>query len=93
MTLERVKPTLNMNADIFANGEVYNHTEIDAPFFTTKTPGADMSPDQAKFRTLTNEAMDHPVKSRWSRGAATAPGRRPSYSGSPSPANPSGPSS
>ena len=47
--LERIKPTLNMNADIFTNGEVYNHTEIDAPFFT-KTPGAAMSPDQAKFQ-------------------------------------------
>ncbi|MFM7981186.1 MAG: hypothetical protein ACKPKO_17905, partial [Candidatus Fonsibacter sp.] len=29
--LERIKPTLNMNADIFTNGEVYNHTEIDTP--------------------------------------------------------------
>ncbi|MFM7983325.1 MAG: PriCT-2 domain-containing protein [Candidatus Fonsibacter sp.] len=34
--LERSKPTLNINADIFTNGEVYNHTEIDTPFFTTK---------------------------------------------------------
>ena len=30
--LEHIKPTLNINADIFTNGEVYNHTEIDAPF-------------------------------------------------------------
>ncbi|MFM7978611.1 MAG: PriCT-2 domain-containing protein, partial [Candidatus Fonsibacter sp.] len=30
--LERIRPTLNMNADIFTNCEVYNHTEIDAPF-------------------------------------------------------------
>ena len=52
--LERIKPTLNLNADIFTNGEVYNHTEIDAPFLTTKTPGAAMSPGQARFRTLTN---------------------------------------
>jgi len=62
--LERIKPTLNMNADIFTNGEVYNHTEIDAPFLTTKTPGAQMSPDQAKFRTLTKEVMDNPVKNK-----------------------------
>ena len=34
--LERIKPTLNMNADIFTNGEVYNHTEIDTPFRTTE---------------------------------------------------------
>ena len=60
--LERTKPTLNMNADIFTNGEVYNHTEIDAPFLTTKTPKHPMSPDQAKFRTLSNEVMDNPVK-------------------------------
>ena len=60
--LERLKPTLNMNADIFTNGEVYNHTEIDSPCLTTKTHGAEMSPDQARFRTLTNEVMDDPVK-------------------------------
>ncbi|MFM7986160.1 MAG: hypothetical protein ACKPKO_43295 [Candidatus Fonsibacter sp.] len=47
--LERIKPILNINADIYTNGEVYNHTEIDALFFTTKTPGAEMSPDQAMF--------------------------------------------
>ena len=48
--LERIKPTLNMSADIVTNGEVYNHTEIDAPFLTTKTPGAEMSLDQARFK-------------------------------------------
>ena len=64
--LERIKPTLNLNADIFTNGEVYNHTEIDAPFLTTKTTGAEMSPDQAKFRTLTKEVMGTQPKSRWS---------------------------
>ena len=41
--LERIKPTLNMNANMFTTGEVYNHTEIDTPFFTAKTPGAEMS--------------------------------------------------
>ena len=75
--LERIKPTLNMNADIFTNGKVYNHTEIDAPFLTTKTPGAEMSPDQAKFKTLTKEVMDNPVKkslvvrSRYGSGKTT----------------------
>ncbi|MFM7978458.1 MAG: hypothetical protein ACKPKO_04000, partial [Candidatus Fonsibacter sp.] len=60
--LERIKPTLNMNADIFANNEVYSHTEIDTPFFTTPTPGADMSPDQAKFQTITDNVMGNPAK-------------------------------
>ncbi|MFM7982624.1 MAG: PriCT-2 domain-containing protein, partial [Candidatus Fonsibacter sp.] len=55
--LERIKPTLNMDADIFTNCEVYNHTEIDAPFFTTERPGDEMSPDQARFRALTKEVM------------------------------------
>ena len=50
--LERIKPTLNMNADIFTNGEVYNHTEIDTSFLNTKTPGAEMSPDEARFQAL-----------------------------------------
>ncbi|MFM7980408.1 MAG: PriCT-2 domain-containing protein, partial [Candidatus Fonsibacter sp.] len=44
--LERIKPTLNMNADIFTNGEIYNCTEID-------TPGDEMSLDQARFKALT----------------------------------------
>ena len=56
--LERIKPTLNMNADIFANGEVYSHTEMDAPVITTQTPGAKMSPDQAMFKALTKEVME-----------------------------------
>ena len=47
--LERIQPTLDLNADIFTNGEVYNHTEIDAPFLTTKSPGDEMTPDQARF--------------------------------------------
>ncbi len=34
--LERIKPTLNMNADIFTNGEEYNCIEIDTPFLTTE---------------------------------------------------------
>ncbi|MFM7990353.1 MAG: hypothetical protein ACKPKO_64660, partial [Candidatus Fonsibacter sp.] len=58
--LERIKPTLNMNADIFTNGEVFNHTEIDTPLLTTPTPDADMSPGQARFQTMTDEAMDNP---------------------------------
>ena len=33
---ERIKPTLNKNADIFTNGEEYRCTEIDTPFLTTK---------------------------------------------------------
>ena len=64
--LELIRPTLNMNADIFTNGEVYNHTEIDAPFLTTTTQKDPMSPDQAKFRTLTNESWTTQSKSRWS---------------------------
>ncbi|MFM7983137.1 MAG: hypothetical protein ACKPKO_27835, partial [Candidatus Fonsibacter sp.] len=75
--LKRIKPTLNLNTDIFTNGEVYNHTEIDAPFFTTKTPGAEMSPDQARFRALTKEVKDNPsnrsliVRSRYGSGKTT----------------------
>ncbi|MFM7980926.1 MAG: hypothetical protein ACKPKO_16565, partial [Candidatus Fonsibacter sp.] len=75
--LEHIKPTLNFKADIFTNGEVYNHTEIDAPFRTTKTPGAEISPDQARFRALTNEVMDNPakrsftVRSRYGSGKTT----------------------
>ncbi|MFM7978853.1 MAG: PriCT-2 domain-containing protein, partial [Candidatus Fonsibacter sp.] len=37
--LERIKPTLNMHADIFTNGEVYNHTEIDIPTIYHRTTG------------------------------------------------------
>ncbi|MFM7978123.1 MAG: hypothetical protein ACKPKO_02310 [Candidatus Fonsibacter sp.] len=62
--LELIKPTPNMNADIFTNGEVYNHTEIDTPYFTTEKPGDDMSPDQARFKALTNEVMNNPGKKR-----------------------------
>ncbi|MFM7984359.1 MAG: PriCT-2 domain-containing protein, partial [Candidatus Fonsibacter sp.] len=51
--LERIKPTLSMNADIFTNGEIYNCTEIDIPFLTEK-PGNEMSLDQAMFKALTN---------------------------------------
>ena len=69
---------------------MYNHTEIDAPF-PTKTPGAEMSLDQAQFRTLTNEVMDNPVKkslvvrSRYGSGKTTflqrlAKARKPSGS-------------
>ena len=60
--LERIKPTLNMNADIFTNGEAHNQTEIDTPFFTTKKPGDEMTPDQTRFKALTNEVMDNPDK-------------------------------
>ncbi|MFM7882976.1 MAG: hypothetical protein ACKO8H_14480 [Microcystis panniformis] len=75
--LERIKPMMNMNADIFTNGEVYNHTEIDAPCLTTKRPGAEMSPGQAMFRSLNNEVMDNPanksliVRSRYGSGKTT----------------------
>ncbi|MFM7988300.1 MAG: hypothetical protein ACKPKO_54200, partial [Candidatus Fonsibacter sp.] len=44
------------------NGKVYNCTEIDTPFFTTKKPGDEMSPDQARFKALTKEVMDNPDK-------------------------------
>ncbi|MFM7987646.1 MAG: hypothetical protein ACKPKO_50865, partial [Candidatus Fonsibacter sp.] len=68
--------TLNMNADIFTSGEVYNHTEIDAPVLTTKRPGDNMTPDQARFRTLTNEVMTNRqkaliVRSRYGSGKTT----------------------
>ncbi|MFM7988865.1 MAG: PriCT-2 domain-containing protein, partial [Candidatus Fonsibacter sp.] len=32
--LERIKPTLNMNANIFTNGKVYNRIDISTPFLT-----------------------------------------------------------
>ena len=41
--LERIKPTLNMNTDIFTNGEVYNRIDINTPFLTTKKSSDDMS--------------------------------------------------
>ncbi|MFM7990593.1 MAG: hypothetical protein ACKPKO_65860 [Candidatus Fonsibacter sp.] len=75
--LERIKPTLNMNANIFTNGKVYNCTEIDTLFFTTKKPGDEMSPDQARFKALTKEVMDNPdkkaliVRSRYGSGKKT----------------------
>ena len=34
--LERIKPALNVNANIFTNGQVYNRIDINAPFLTTK---------------------------------------------------------
>ncbi|MFM7988591.1 MAG: PriCT-2 domain-containing protein [Candidatus Fonsibacter sp.] len=56
--LERIKPTLNMNADIFPNGEEYNCTEIHTPFLTNKKTGDEMSPDQTMFKALTNKGMN-----------------------------------
>ena len=58
--LENIKPERNMNTNIFTNGKVYNCTEIDTPFLTTKKPGDEMSPDQARFKALTNEVMEKP---------------------------------
>ena len=55
--LERIKPTLIMNADIFTNGEVYNCTEFNTPFITTENLGDEMSLDQAMFKALTNKVM------------------------------------
>ena len=67
-----------MHADAFSSDTVYNNTEIDTPFFTTKGPGAPMTPDQAKFQTLTDEAMTTPrktkmliVRSRYGSGKTT----------------------
>ena len=37
--LERIKPTLNMIADVFTNGEEYNCIEIDTPFLTAEKKG------------------------------------------------------
>ncbi|MFM7856128.1 MAG: hypothetical protein ACKO96_30455, partial [Flammeovirgaceae bacterium] len=54
----RIKPTLNMHADIFTNGEEYNCIEIDTPFLTTEKTCDEMSPDQARFKALTNEVME-----------------------------------
>ncbi|MFM7978500.1 MAG: PriCT-2 domain-containing protein, partial [Candidatus Fonsibacter sp.] len=51
--LERIKPTLNMNADIFTNGKVYNRIDINTPFLTTKKLGDDMSDDQKMCKALT----------------------------------------
>ncbi|MFM7982847.1 MAG: PriCT-2 domain-containing protein, partial [Candidatus Fonsibacter sp.] len=48
--LERIKPTLNMNADIFTKGEECNCIEIDTPLLTTEKKGDEMSPDQAKVQ-------------------------------------------
>ncbi|MFM7988567.1 MAG: PriCT-2 domain-containing protein, partial [Candidatus Fonsibacter sp.] len=75
--LERIKPTLNVNADIFTNGEEYNCIEIGPPFLTTEEKGDEMSLDQARFQTLTNEVMDNPdkkaliVRSRYGSGKTT----------------------
>ena len=66
-----------MNANIFTNGQVYNPIVIDTPFLTTKKSSDDMSPDQAKFKTLTKEVMDNPdkkslvVRSRYGSGKTT----------------------
>ncbi|MFM7980829.1 MAG: hypothetical protein ACKPKO_16080, partial [Candidatus Fonsibacter sp.] len=66
-----------MNANIFTNGKVYNCTEIDTPFLTTKKPGDEMSPDQARSKALTKEVMDNPdkkalvVRSRYGSGKTT----------------------
>ncbi|MFM7989987.1 MAG: hypothetical protein ACKPKO_62800 [Candidatus Fonsibacter sp.] len=50
--LECIKPTLNMNANIFTNGKVYNIIDINTPFLTKKS-GDDMSDDQNMFKALT----------------------------------------
>ncbi|MFM7985506.1 MAG: hypothetical protein ACKPKO_39945, partial [Candidatus Fonsibacter sp.] len=75
--LERISPTLHMNKDGFVNDAVYHDTEIDAPFITTKRPGDEMTPDQTKFQTLTDEVMNNPakkaliVRSRYGSGKTT----------------------
>ena len=81
--LEHIKPTLNMRADAFSSDAVYDNTEIDTPFLTTKLPGAPMTPDQAKFQVLTDEVMEKPATtSILSFACATVRGRRPFYSDS-----------
>ncbi|MFM7981729.1 MAG: hypothetical protein ACKPKO_20665, partial [Candidatus Fonsibacter sp.] len=75
--LERIKPTLNMNADIFTNGEEYNCIEIDNPIPYHRKKGDEMSPEQARFKALTKEVMDNPdkkaliVRSRYGSGKIT----------------------
>ncbi|MFM7982257.1 MAG: hypothetical protein ACKPKO_23355, partial [Candidatus Fonsibacter sp.] len=75
--LERIKLTLNMNADIFTNGDVYNQTEIDTHFLTTERPGDEMRPDQAMFKALTKEVVGSTakksliVRSRYGSGKTT----------------------
>ena len=75
--LERIKPTVHMNADVYTNDEVYNSTEIDAPFLTTPTPGDPMTADQDRFQLLTDEVMNDPskksliVRSRYGSGKTT----------------------
>ena len=55
-------PNQQHDTDLLANIQVYNHTEIDTPFLTTPTPGAEMTADQAKFQTMTDEVMGNPSK-------------------------------
>ncbi|MFM7986223.1 MAG: PriCT-2 domain-containing protein, partial [Candidatus Fonsibacter sp.] len=50
---ESIKPTLNMNANFFTNGKVYNRIDINTPFLTTKKSGDDMTDDQKLFKALT----------------------------------------
>ncbi|MFM7844923.1 MAG: DEAD/DEAH box helicase family protein, partial [Planctomycetota bacterium] len=75
--LERIKPTLNMNADIFTSGQVYNCIEIRYPILTTKKPGDDMSDDQKMFKVLTKESWTTRtkkaliVRSRYGSGKTT----------------------
>ncbi|MFM7990088.1 MAG: PriCT-2 domain-containing protein, partial [Candidatus Fonsibacter sp.] len=60
--LESINPTLNMNANIFTNGKVYNRIDINTPFLTTKKSGDDMSDDQNMCNARTKECMDNPDK-------------------------------
>ncbi|MFM7987695.1 MAG: hypothetical protein ACKPKO_51115, partial [Candidatus Fonsibacter sp.] len=60
--LERIKPALSMDADIFTNGEEYNCIETGTPFLTTERLRDEMGPDQARFKALTKEVMDNPEK-------------------------------
>jgi hypothetical protein len=75
--LDRIKPTLNMNTNIYTNGEVYNRVDIDTPFLTTETPGAEKTQEQKLFKAQWSEVMDNPdkkslvVRSRYGSGKTT----------------------
>ena len=76
--LQRIKPDLNMNTDVFFDdAEEFPAIEIDTPFLTPVTARTPKTPDQETFQRLTDETLDDSskkiliVRSRYGSGKTT----------------------
>ena len=73
---ERIRPSLNMNQDVFNDDVDYKPTLINTPYLTTK-PGQKPNPDQKQFKQLADRFMEQAeqkslvVRSRYGSGKTT----------------------